>query len=119
MTWPAAPSPVWPLTSTTRVEATFSERRSRVVNNSTVGKAEKSSGLAAFSATMITARLIMMLVMNPTSSMKAGIGTIMNRTSIRMPSGRIAPRAVWPQILPLTSVRVMSCDYLPRVASMR
>ena len=44
ITAPAAPGPVWPSISTTRVEATFNDRRSSVVSSSTVGKTEKSSG---------------------------------------------------------------------------
>ena len=41
---PAAPAPVWPSISTTRVEATLSDSRSSVVSSSTAGKAAKSSG---------------------------------------------------------------------------
>ena len=44
ITAPAAPGPVWPSSSTTRVEATLSESRNSVVSSSTVGKTEKSSG---------------------------------------------------------------------------
>eukprot|EP01035_Chromulina_nebulosa_P058898 gene58899-80657_t len=39
ITLPAASGPVWPCISTTRVEATFSDRRSSVENSSTAGKA--------------------------------------------------------------------------------
>ena len=38
------PGPSWPCSSTTRVEATFSARRSKVASSSTVGKTPKSSG---------------------------------------------------------------------------
>ena len=44
MTLPAESVPVWPWSSTTRVEATFSASRSRVASSSTVGKTAKSSG---------------------------------------------------------------------------
>ena len=44
ITCPAAAAPVWPSSSTTRVEATLSERRSKVVSRITAGKAAKSSG---------------------------------------------------------------------------
>ena len=44
-TAPAAPGPLWPSISTTRLEATFSDRRSKVVSRITVGNAAKSSGL--------------------------------------------------------------------------
>ena len=46
MTWPAACVPVWPCSSTTRVEATFSARRSSVASSSTVGNTPKSIGRA-------------------------------------------------------------------------
>src|SRR4051812_12539305 len=103
MTWPAASAPVWPLTSTTRVEATLSARRSRVVNRSTVGKEEKSSGLLAFSATISTARLIMMFVMKPTSSSIAGTGTTISTTIIRVASGSTASRPALAHSLRFTS----------------
>src|SRR3546814_1352029 len=61
MTWPAAAVPSCPWTSTTRVEATFNASRNRVASSSTVGKAEKSSGFDACSATIRINRLIMML----------------------------------------------------------
>ena len=44
ITWPAAPAPVWPSSSTTRVEATLSDSRSSVVSRITAGKAAKSRG---------------------------------------------------------------------------
>ncbi len=44
ITAPAAPGPVWPSSSTTRVEATFSDSRIRVVSSSTEGNAAKSRG---------------------------------------------------------------------------
>ncbi|MBB5985272.1 hypothetical protein HNP60_001246 [Sphingobium sp. B1D3A] len=110
---------MWPFTSTTRVDATLSASRSRVANSSTVGKLEKSSGLAALSAIISTTRLIMMFAMKPMSSMIAGTGTTMNMTRSRMAKGRTAPFAALLQMRPLTSLRVMVRDYLPKVASMR
>ncbi len=44
ITLPAASPPAWPLSSTTRVEATFSANRSRVLTSSTVGNTAKSKG---------------------------------------------------------------------------
>ena len=66
--------------------------RKSVANSSTVGKAEKSSGLATFSATIRTARLIMMLATKPTSSKNAGIGTTISITISRIATGSTAPR---------------------------
>mmetsp|Transcript_70455 Transcript_70455/g.166055 ORF Transcript_70455/g.166055 Transcript_70455/m.166055 type:complete len:244 (+) Transcript_70455:1896-2627(+) len=82
MTLPAAPVPVWPSSSTTRVEATFSDRRISVVSSSTVGKAAKSSGRTIWAATIITITAIAMLKVNSRSSTKGGSGsTIMDSTS--------------------------------------
>src|SRR3546814_4819984 len=63
------------------------------VCSSDLGKLEKSSGLAALSATISTASEIMMLVMKPMSRTMAGIGTTMNITSISVAIGNIAPLA--------------------------
>ena len=101
------------------MDATLSARRSSVANSSTVGKAEKSSGLAALSATISTASEIMMLVMNPMSSMIAGTGTIMNSTTISVAKGSTAPLAALIQIFALIWLGDMRSRYLPRVASMR
>ena len=90
-----------------------------MANSRTVGKLEKSSGLAALSATISTASEIMMLVMNPMSSMIAGTGTIMNMTTISVAKGKAAPLAALIHIFALTWVGDMMGRYLPRVASMR
>ncbi len=74
MTLPAAPGPVWPDVSTTRVEATFSDRRIRVVSSSTVGKAAKSSGLFVYVDTISTIRANAILNVNSRSSANAGSG---------------------------------------------
>src|SRR3954471_1797204 len=114
MTWPAAPAPSWPWTSTTRVEATFSARRSRVVNRRTVGKEEKSSGLATFNATIRTARLIMMLLMKPMSRKVAGIGTTISMTSRSVATGKIAPRPALNQPLFFAAMEAMKSAPEPR-----
>ena len=81
MTWPAAPAPVCPSISTTRVEATLSDRRSSVVISSTVGNAAKSSGRIMLADTIITISDSAMLKVNSRSSMKGGSGsTIMDST---------------------------------------
>ena len=87
ITRPAAAPPLWPCTSTTRVEATFSDSRSNVANNNTDGNDEKSSGLAAFIAAISTATDNAMLNTKNTSSITAGIGTTINAISVRMPAG--------------------------------
>ena len=95
MTLPAAPVPVWPSSSTTRVEATFSDRRISVVSSSTVGKAAKSSGLTMWAATIITITAIAMLKVNSRSSTNGGSGsTIIDSTistAIGAPSAAMMP----------------------------
>ena len=117
ITWPAALSPSWPCTSTTRVEATLRPRRNSVANSSTVGKAEKSSGFCAFSATISTARLIMMLRMKKASSRKAGIGTTISATSSRIAPGSAKLFRAGP--VPAGSESADTGGYAPRFASMR
>jgi hypothetical protein len=87
ITWPAAAPPRCPLTSTTRVEATLSDSRSKVANSSTVGNAEKSSGFSAFIAAISTATDSAMLSTKNTSSTAAGSGTTISMIRIRMPNG--------------------------------
>ena len=87
MTWPAAAPPSCPCTSTTRVEATLSARRSKVANSRTEGKAEKSSGLPAFIAAISTATDSAMLKTKNTSSINAGIGTIISTMIVKIPTG--------------------------------
>src|SRR5471030_3043355 len=69
MTLPAASEPLWPSVSTTRVEATFSDRRNMVEISRMVGKAMKSSGLTVYR--MASA----MLKLKKMSSTKAGSGS--------------------------------------------
>src|SRR3546814_12480637 len=118
MTCPAAQGPLGPATRTTRVDATYSDSRSKVANSRTVGKLEKSSGLAALSATISTDSEIMMLVMKPMSRTMAGIGTTMHITSISVAIGNIADLADPIHNLPFTCVTVL-CTYLLKVASFR
>src|SRR3546814_7452244 len=108
MTMPAGSGHSWPLTSTTRVEATLSASRNKVANRRTVGKDEKSSGLTTFSATISTARLIMMLAMKPTSSRVGATGTTISITSINVANGRIAPLPASIQSLRFTAVTIAS-----------
>ncbi|MES1923798.1 hypothetical protein T31B1_00695 [Salinisphaera sp. T31B1] len=76
ITSPAAPGPVWPCMSTTRVEATFSDRRNRVANSNTAGKAAKSSGLVVNMLTSSTITDSAMLKVNSRSSTNGGKGRI-------------------------------------------
>jgi hypothetical protein len=87
ITWPAAPGPVWPSSSTTRVEATFSDRRSSVVTSSTDGKAAKSSGLTICAATIITISASAMLKVNSRSSTKGGSGSTIIASTMTMKIG--------------------------------
>jgi hypothetical protein len=75
ITCPAAPGPVWPSSSTTRVDATFSDSRISVVTSSTVGRAAKSSGLIICADTITTISAIAMLNVNSRSRMKGGSGS--------------------------------------------
>ena len=75
ITCPAAPGPVWPSISTTRVDATLSDRRSSVVSINTLGSAEKSSGLTICADTMMTVSASAMLKVKSRSSTKLGSGS--------------------------------------------
>src|SRR5210317_2338847 len=78
ITLPAASGPVCPSTSTTRVEATFSARRSKVAKRRTVGKEEKSSGLSELIQIITMIRESAMLAVKNRSSKMGGSGiTIM------------------------------------------
>ena len=88
MTLPAAPGPVWPSASTTRVEATFSERRNNVVTSRTVGNEIKSNGLVVCKPIIKTMIDKAILKVNNKSSAKGGNGNIIiasNRTIINGP----------------------------------
>ena len=92
ITSPAAPGPVWPSSSTTRVEATLSDRRSSVVSSSTVGNTEKSSGRFMCAATIITTSASAMLSVKKVSSSQGGNGsTIMASTVITSMGAARAP----------------------------
>ena len=87
ITLPAASGPVWPSSSTTRVEATFSDSRSSVVISSTVGKAAKSSGFTMYAAISSTISAIAMLKVNSRSSAKGGSGSTIIARIMTMSSG--------------------------------
>ncbi|ELA01193.1 hypothetical protein D769_00772 [Cupriavidus sp. HMR-1] len=76
ITLPAASGPVCPSSSTTRVEATFSDRRSSVENSRTDGNAAKSSGRCVYMPTSSTMIDSAMLNVNSRSSTNAGNGRI-------------------------------------------
>ena len=80
MTAPAAPGPVWPSSSTTRVDATLRESRINVVKSRTDGNAEKSSGRIMYAATIITIKATAILMVKNRSKTSGGSGsTIMAR----------------------------------------
>ncbi|MNQ44649.1 hypothetical protein D3C85_584130 [compost metagenome] len=99
ITLPAASGPVWPWSSTTRVEATFSDRRSSVANRSTAGNAAKSSGLRV---NMATSRIITdnaMLKVNSKSSRNVGRGSTIMPNTITIRIGPASRRACVPPLL--------------------
>ena len=73
----------------TRVEATFSPKRSMVANNSTDGKDEKSKGLRVLMAIMMMTKLATMLKVNKKSNNNGGKGrtnmAMINNTSAGIP----------------------------------
>jgi hypothetical protein len=68
-----------PCSSTTRVEATFSARRSNVASSSTVGKIAKSSGRDTLTTAITTSTESAMLNVNSTSSASGGSGSTPSR----------------------------------------
>ncbi len=99
ITLPAASGPVCPCSSTTRVEATFSDRRSSVANSSTAGNAAKSSGLRV---NMATSRIITdnaMLKVNSRSSRNVGRGSTIMPSTITIRMGPASSRACVPPLL--------------------
>ena len=74
ITLPAASAPVWPCSSTTRVDATFRVSLSMVVARITVGKTEKSSGRLAETLTRMTISASTILKVNKISSSTGGSG---------------------------------------------
>ncbi len=87
ITLPAAPVPVWPSSSTTRVEATLRVRRISVVIRITVGNSEKSSGLFDDTLTSSTSTAMAMLKVNRMSSSCGGSGRMIIARIDRMISG--------------------------------
>ncbi|MNT00900.1 hypothetical protein D3C72_1353480 [compost metagenome] len=81
ITAPAAAEPLWPSSRITRLLATFSDRRSRVVISSTEGKEENSSGSRVLIPTISTMMETAILKVKKMSSSTGGSGnTIMART---------------------------------------
>src|SRR5574343_1741432 len=72
---------------TTRVEATFNDRRNSVVTSSTVGKTENSSVFCVLTATSRTSTEIAILKVKNTSSTNAGSGNTIIAKIIRMRTG--------------------------------
>ena len=102
ITLPAAPVPVWPSSSTTRVEATFRHRRSKVVMRITVGNREKSSGLFDDTLTSSTRMAMAMLKVNRASSSTGGSG--------RMTMARIDRISTGIPMRPLRKVGASCCS---------
>ena len=91
ITWPAAPVPVWPCISTTRVEATFSASRNSVAISSTDGKIAKSSGLRTVNTATVIISDSAMLKVNSRSSAKAGSGSTTMASSASTATGMPRP----------------------------
>src|SRR5471030_1007221 len=87
MTLPAASEPLWPSVSTTRVEATFSDRRNMVEISRMVGKAMKSSGLTVYKLVSSTMMASAMLKLKKMSSTKAGSGSTIITSSMTIRIG--------------------------------
>ncbi len=96
ITWPAASGPVWPSSSTTRVDATFSDRRSSVENSSTLGNAAKSSGFIVYMLTSSTITDSAMLNVNSRSSSIGGSGRIIIPRIMQMRIGPASARRFVP-----------------------
>ncbi|MNN32727.1 hypothetical protein D3C81_1464580 [compost metagenome] len=96
ITLPAASPPSWPCISTTRVEATLSDRRSSVVNSRIAGKAAKSSG---FWVNMLTSSTMIdraMLKVKNRSRANGGSGRIIIDRMMMISSGPASSRACPP-----------------------
>ena len=91
---PAAPVPLCPSSSTTRVEATLSDSLSRVAISSTVGKAAKSSGREAYTAASSTIMASAMLKVNARSSSIGGSGIIIMLNMSSSNSGVPRPMSI-------------------------
>ena len=87
-TWPAASSPSLPCDRISRVVATLSDRRSKVVSSSSVGKDEKSSGRLRNSATISTSTAAVSDTDRPKSSSNGGSGSTSTDSSATTPSAR-------------------------------
>ena len=99
ITAPAAPGPVCPSSKTTRVEATFSDKRIKVVSSSTDGKAAKSSGLTMYAATIITISARAMFSVKKVSSIHGAIGSTIKAKMATTKMGAAKPctaQPFWP-----------------------
>jgi hypothetical protein len=93
ITCPAASVPSWPRDRIRRVEARLSASRSIVAINSTVGKAENSSGVWMNSAVMRINTEKMMEIASEKSSSSGGSGRISTTRMVRTPiASAISPR---------------------------
>jgi len=102
-----------------RVDATLSDRRSKVVTSSTVGKIEKSSGLRVFNATSITITDKAMLKVKNTSSMNGGSGnTIIDRIKMMRIGAasafRLPARVSRPQLIACAAITQRLLDQVHR-----
>ena len=113
ITCPAAAPPSCPLTSTTRVDATLSARRSSVANSRTEGNELKSSGFSAFIAAIRIATDSAMLSTKNTSSSSAGVGTTIKAISVRIPAGSAKALIEKRESIPLTA-RMPEVCHRPR-----
>ena len=87
-TWPAASGPSLPCDRISRVTATLSDRRRRVVSSKSVGKLEKSSGRLRNRATIRTSTEAVMESARPRSSRRVGSGRISTESSATTPMAR-------------------------------
>ncbi|AJD49327.1 hypothetical protein S7S_14575 [Isoalcanivorax pacificus W11-5] len=119
ITLPAASPPWWPSISTTRVEATFSDRRSRVVNSNTVGNDANSSVSRVNIATSSTITASAMLKVKNRSSASGGNGRIIMLRTSRMSTGPASSFARpsanhWPAVAtPSPFMRRLPADRVP------
>ena len=87
MTFPAASGPVCPSVSTTRVEATFNDKRSIVLTSNTVGNTIKSSGLTVYKLVSKTIMDRAILKLKKISSKNGGSGNIIIANIVTMMIG--------------------------------
>ena len=81
------------------MDATFSERRSNVVSNSTVGNTAKSSGLRMYADTIITVSDKAILSEKKVSSIHGGMGRTMSASTAITSNGAVKPLSKPPLLL--------------------